>query len=118
MLKEEENRRKQIVEEIGLSHPEHTGLYNLYQEAERLVGERSSKGDLVDLVNYLLYKNKKLEREPLKAEQIAKMAVNYESYGFGRADKEPDPQGFHGYDEESLHKFVAAIEEHHNISKD
>lgn len=41
-------------EEITGAHPLQTGRYDLYAEAQRLVGERHEKGDLVDLVNWLL----------------------------------------------------------------
>jgi hypothetical protein len=41
-------------EAIKAAHPLRTGRHDLYQEAMRLVGERHAKGDLVELVNWLL----------------------------------------------------------------
>jgi len=43
--------------EIEAAHPLHTGRHDLYAEAMRLVGAKRSKGALVELVNWLLYKN-------------------------------------------------------------
>ncbi len=39
---------------IEAAHPLVTKRYDLHDEAMRLVGERHAKGDLVDLVNWLL----------------------------------------------------------------
>lgn len=39
---------------IEAAHPLRTGDHATYAEAMRLVGARSAKGDLVDLVNWLL----------------------------------------------------------------
>lgn len=47
-----EFRSEQVA--IKAAHPMRTGRHELYTEAMRLVGERHSKGDLVDLVNWLL----------------------------------------------------------------
>ncbi len=40
---------------IKAAHPLRTGRHDLYAEAMRLVGERHGKGDLVEMVNWLLY---------------------------------------------------------------
>ncbi len=42
---------------IQAAHPMRTKRFDLYDEAMRLVGERHAKGDLVDLVNWLLLTN-------------------------------------------------------------
>lgn len=42
--------------EIAAAHPLKTGRHDLYSEARRLVGAKRSKGALVDLVNWLLYR--------------------------------------------------------------
>lgn len=42
--------------EIEAAHPLRSGRHDLYAEAMRLVGARRSKGDLVDLVTWLLFK--------------------------------------------------------------
>ncbi len=47
-------------EEIAAAHPLNTGEHALYAEAMRLIGAKHSKGALVDLVNWLLWKNKAL----------------------------------------------------------
>lgn len=39
---------------IRAAHPLISGRHDLYMEAMRLVGARHSKGDLVDLVTWLL----------------------------------------------------------------
>jgi hypothetical protein len=39
---------------IRAAHPMISGRHDLYAEAMRLVGARHSKGDLVDLVTWLL----------------------------------------------------------------
>lgn len=39
---------------IAAAHPLQTRRFDLHNEAMRLVGERHAKGDLVDLVNWLL----------------------------------------------------------------
>lgn len=41
---------------INAAHPLCTGRHDLYAEAMRLVGERHAKGDLVELVNWLLFR--------------------------------------------------------------
>ncbi len=41
---------------IAAAHPLETGRHDLYTKAMRLVGERHAKGDLVELVNWLLYR--------------------------------------------------------------
>ncbi len=41
---------------IRAAHPTRTGRHDLYAEAMRLVGARHSKGGLVELVNWLLYR--------------------------------------------------------------
>lgn len=41
---------------IEAAHPLETGRHDLYAMAMRLVGERHEKGDLVDLVNWLLHR--------------------------------------------------------------
>lgn len=41
---------------IMASHPMQTRRFDLHAEAMRLVGERHAKGDLVDLVNWLLHR--------------------------------------------------------------
>jgi uncharacterized coiled-coil DUF342 family protein len=41
---------------IRASHPTKTGRHDLYAEAMRLVGARHAKGDLVDLVTWLLHR--------------------------------------------------------------
>jgi hypothetical protein len=46
---------------IKAAHPIHTGRHDLYATAMRLVGERHEKGDLVELVNYLLARLDKAE---------------------------------------------------------
>lgn len=46
---------------IESAHPLTTGRHDLYNEAMRLVGERHGKGDLVDLVNWLLYRIERIE---------------------------------------------------------
>ena len=40
---------------IDAAHPLKTGRHDLYQQAMELVGCRRDKGDLVMLVNWLLY---------------------------------------------------------------
>ena len=42
--------------EIDAAHPLRTGKHDLYAEAMRLVGAKHSKGALVELVNWLLYR--------------------------------------------------------------
>lgn len=41
---------------IKAAHPLRTGRHDLYGEAMRLVGARHEKGELVELVNWLLYR--------------------------------------------------------------
>ena len=48
-----------LTEAINQAHPLETGDHSTYGEALELVGNRHSKGSLVDLVNYLLVKNKR-----------------------------------------------------------
>ncbi len=47
---------EQVAERAAIeaAHPLRTGRHDLYQKAMRLVGERHAKGDLVDLVVWLL----------------------------------------------------------------
>jgi hypothetical protein len=42
-------------------------------------------------------------------ERIRDVEMKHEDYGFGRADKAPDPQGFHGFSEESLRAFIREL---------
>jgi len=42
--------------EIEDAHPLITGRHDLYAEAMRMVGAKRSKGSLVELVNWLLYR--------------------------------------------------------------
>lgn len=53
---------------IAKAFPTHTGRHNLWAEAMRLVGERHAKGDLVELVNWLLLRNDESERARREAE--------------------------------------------------
>lgn len=48
----------QMLEEccINAAHPFETNRYDLYDRAQRLVTERHAKGDLVELVNWLLWR--------------------------------------------------------------
>ena len=46
---------------IFAAHPTNTGRHDLYSEAMRLVGAKHSKGALVLLVNWLLWR---LEEDP------------------------------------------------------
>lgn len=41
---------------IKAAHPLRTGRHDTWAEAMRLVGERHEKGELVELVNWLLYR--------------------------------------------------------------
>lgn len=41
---------------IEAAHPMRTGRHDLYTAAMRLVGGRHSKGDIVELVNWLLFR--------------------------------------------------------------
>lgn len=50
-------------EAIDAAHPLKTGRHDLYAYAMKLVGARHAKGDLVDLVNWLLYERAKLLNE-------------------------------------------------------
>lgn len=45
---------------IEKSHPLTTGRHDIYDRALILVGERHDKGDLVDLVNWLLHERIRL----------------------------------------------------------
>lgn len=50
-------------EAIAASHPTRTGRHDLYARAMRLVGERHAKGELVDLVTWLLTDLDNLHRQ-------------------------------------------------------
>lgn len=47
---------------IDAAFPLKTGRHDLWAEAMRLVGERHEKGDLVELVNWLLFRNDESEK--------------------------------------------------------
>ena len=49
---------------------------------------------------------------PMTPEEIEKLALTHEAFGFGRVDA----RGLttHGFDPEGLHAFVNAVEAHHN----
>jgi hypothetical protein len=49
-------------EAIEAAHPLRTGRHDLYREAMRLVGARHSKGGLVNLVTWLLYRVERGEK--------------------------------------------------------
>lgn len=51
---------------IHAAHPIQTGRHDLYQEAQRMVGAKRSKGALVELVNWLLHDIDALKREQKK----------------------------------------------------
>lgn len=67
---------KITAEAIQAAHPLETKRHDLYNEAMELVGARHEKGDLVDLVNYLLYRNTILS-EALRpvAERVVEMGM-------------------------------------------
>lgn len=48
-------------DEIRAAHPLRSKRHDLYAEAMRLVGERHAKGDLVDLVTWLLLRAERAE---------------------------------------------------------
>lgn len=50
--------------QIKAAHPTRTGRHDLYAEAMRLVGERHAKAELVELVNWLLYRLEGGKGEP------------------------------------------------------
>lgn len=56
MIREAERPLEAEVEAIKAAHPLRSGRHDLYAKAMRLVGERHAKGDLVDLVVWLLLK--------------------------------------------------------------
>jgi hypothetical protein len=47
-------RVRSFEERIAAAHPMKTGKHHLYDQAMKLVGERHDKGDLVELVNWLI----------------------------------------------------------------
>lgn len=49
-----EDKTTEEAAAIRAAHPLISGRHDLYMEAMRLVGARHSKGDLVDLVTWLL----------------------------------------------------------------
>jgi hypothetical protein len=58
---------------IIAAHPLNTGRHDLYAEAMRLVGARHGKGELVELVNWLL-----AERDALRADMETLQGINTE----------------------------------------
>ncbi len=52
-----------LTPQIDAYHPLKTGDHKTREEANLLVSNRHSKGSLIDLVNYLLKRNKELEAE-------------------------------------------------------
>lgn len=55
---------------IDAAHPMETGEHELYTEALRMVGAKRSKYALVDLVNWLLLKVKRSERDVAHLKQL------------------------------------------------
>lgn len=52
------------TERIKAAHPSRSGSHEEYATAMRMVGNRRSKGALVELVNWLLVENKKRPSAP------------------------------------------------------
>lgn len=63
---------------ITAAHPLNTGRHDLYGQALRLVGARHAKGELVEMVNWLL-----AERDALRAERDRWHAAAYEEHHIG-----------------------------------
>lgn len=61
-------------EAINAAHPIKTGDHKTYERAMRLVGERDSKSDLVDLVNWLLVENNRLRGSIIFTQQVTNKA--------------------------------------------
>lgn len=55
-----QEKDKAHFDEIYAAHPLTTGDYALYEEATELVSQRFGKYELIDLVNWLLFKFKKV----------------------------------------------------------
>ena len=54
------------ADEIKAAHPTRTNRHDLYAEAMRLVGERHAKAELVELVNWLLFKLDKTQENVME----------------------------------------------------
>lgn len=65
-------------EEIKAAHPWLNGDHSTYVEAHRLIGASRSKGRLVDLVNWLLVKNKKSEAQ-IRADERTKTLARFKA---------------------------------------
>lgn len=63
------------AEEIASAHPINTKRHDLYAHALMLVGERHDKGDLVDLVCWLLYERAQRDERIEKLEAAVGVMV-------------------------------------------
>ena len=69
---------------IAAAHPLRTGRHDLYDEAQRLVSAKHSKGALVDLVNWLLHRQDAAETD---LKNVMKQALYNEPDGVDLANR-------------------------------